>query len=275
MKNNLIGISGKIQSGKDTVYDMICDITGIEYENKKFADKIKGITCLLIGCTREQLEDQDFKLKPLGDEWNLPRISLHQAKCESYDGNKIVFTKVITPRLIMQLIGTEGGRDLIHPNIWVNSLFADYNTKTKYEYQGEDLVHHNSLIGCGRYHFDKKEEVFDFIKDNMFFLYLLKTADADEEINLWYNTYVKEFQTFKNWIVTDVRFKNEVDAIKEKGGVVIRIERPCGKCGSPESQNEIHTSETELDDYTDFDYTIINDGNLDDLRKKLTKWIKS
>ena len=30
-------------------------------ENRKFADKVKDIVCLLIGCTREQLEDRDFK----------------------------------------------------------------------------------------------------------------------------------------------------------------------------------------------------------------------
>ena len=30
-------------------------------EIKKFADKLKDIVCLLIGCTREQLEDQEFK----------------------------------------------------------------------------------------------------------------------------------------------------------------------------------------------------------------------
>ena len=39
------------------------------YQIKKFADKLKDIACLLIGCTREQLEDREFKEKELGEEW--------------------------------------------------------------------------------------------------------------------------------------------------------------------------------------------------------------
>ena len=85
----LIGISGKIGSGKDTVgkiiqyliakqYALDKDIEETEiqpfhlyddkarekfgkFEIKKFADKLKDIVCLLIDCTREQLEDEVFK----------------------------------------------------------------------------------------------------------------------------------------------------------------------------------------------------------------------
>ena len=32
----------------------------------------------------------------------------------------------LTPRKLLQLLGTDCGRDIIHPNIWVNALFADY-----------------------------------------------------------------------------------------------------------------------------------------------------
>lgn len=35
----------------------------------KFADKLKDMVCTLIGCTREQLEDREFKETPLGEEW--------------------------------------------------------------------------------------------------------------------------------------------------------------------------------------------------------------
>jgi hypothetical protein len=35
----------------------------------------------------------------------------------------------LTPRLILQLLGTEGGRKIIHPDIWVNALFSDYSHK--------------------------------------------------------------------------------------------------------------------------------------------------
>ena len=98
---NLIGISGKIGSGKDTMGSILQWIvtskTGFgngtysnkecvewlngkypgdtsiqsisEYQIKKFADKLKDMVCILLGCTREQLEDREFKEKDLGEEW--------------------------------------------------------------------------------------------------------------------------------------------------------------------------------------------------------------
>ena len=41
------------------------------FEIKKFADKLKDIVCLLLGCTREQLEDRGIKslsLQELSDK---------------------------------------------------------------------------------------------------------------------------------------------------------------------------------------------------------------
>ena len=86
----LIGISGKISSGKDTVGKIIRILTSSphftneavldflekdlyesEWQIKKFADKLKDIVCILIGCTREQLEDREIKslsLQELADK---------------------------------------------------------------------------------------------------------------------------------------------------------------------------------------------------------------
>ena len=79
----LIAINGRKQSGKDVVGKIIEYLTGestvypfdlnIDYshksnwEVKKFADKLKDIICLLINCTREQLEDESFKNKTMKD----------------------------------------------------------------------------------------------------------------------------------------------------------------------------------------------------------------
>ena len=88
----IIAISGKIGSGKDTVGQIIQYLTAKQpyqvsieefatdrhwlvnsqnanFQIKKFADKLKDIVCLLIGCTREQLEDETFKNTDLGEEW--------------------------------------------------------------------------------------------------------------------------------------------------------------------------------------------------------------
>ena len=73
-----------------------------------------------------------------------------------------------------------------------------------------------------------------------------------------------EEDVLPNWIVTDTRFPNEVKAIKEKGGILIKIER--------DTSNIIgtgHISETALDDYTEWDYVIDNNGSLLDLRMKI------
>lgn len=190
----LIGISGKIGNGKDLLFDVINYIitedywTSFEhfmheakpidvvYENKKFAGILKDITCKLIGCNVSQLEDRKFKEAELGREWN-----------------------GLTPRKILQLLGTEAGRHIIHPNIWVNALFANYKP------------------------------------------------------------------SLENWIVTDVRFPNEANIIKEKGGIMIRINRP----GTESHCGGQHLSETSLDAYDKFDYVIENDGTVQDLIDKV------
>ncbi len=59
----------------------------------------------------------------------------------------------------------------------------------------------------------------------------------------------------RNWIFTDCRFPNEAQAIKGRGGVIIRIDRPgVGPVND-------HPSETALDNW-DFDYKILNASDL-------------
>ena len=64
-----------------------------------------------------------------------------------------------------------------------------------------------------------------------------------------------------NIIITDVRFENEVTAIKDREGIVIRINREGSGAGN-------HISETALDNYK-FDYILENDGTLEDLFYKV------
>ena len=67
-------------------------------------------------------------------------------------------------------------------------------------------------------------------------------------------------------IVTDIRHKNEIDAIVERDGFHIRIERPDF---DNKLSNTQHVSETALDngDYVTH-YNIRNDGSLEDLFSK-------
>ena len=92
----IVGVSGKIGSGKDLVGTIVqylvymtkdvkgryypsdvfidekdsVDLTEVsDWKIVKYADKLKNIVCILLGCTREQLEDREFKETQLGEEW--------------------------------------------------------------------------------------------------------------------------------------------------------------------------------------------------------------
>jgi len=68
---------------------------------------------------------------------------------------------------------------------------------------------------------------------------------------------------YKDFIITDVRYINEVEFIKSRKGILIHINR--------ETDNKIHgvnhESEVNLDEYKDFDISVDNSGSLDDLKK--------
>lgn len=274
----LIGIVGKMQSGKDTVGKIIQMLTdnlleGIpeeavedcvlntpilnpSFKIVKFADKLKDMVCLLIGCTREDLENDTFKDTPLGKEWEIKTVSYidrerhtvlnptpYQAfdiKCKypvSYEES----TSILTPRKILQLLGTECGRQIIHPNIWVNATMANYKPN-----------------GAP---YDSLGDVFDD----------LKLCPSETKM--------------PNWIITDCRFPNEAQAIKDRGGIIIKVMRDTeGRfpllykewrettysdfyCFLREKYPAIygkitHESEIALDGYTEFDNIVYNDTNM-------------
>ena len=66
----IIAICGRKFSGKSTVANLLHNATG--YPVVSFADKLKDITCVLSGCTREQLEDYDFKENELVPDYLRP-----------------------------------------------------------------------------------------------------------------------------------------------------------------------------------------------------------
>lgn len=85
----------------------------------------------------------------------------------------------------------------------------------------------------------------------------------------WFNI-LHDYCGINKFIIPDVRFINEVNYIKnELNGAVIRIHAPNRVNDSTltaEARN--HISETELDNYTDFDFIIHNDYN-DNLVKEM------
>jgi hypothetical protein len=77
-----------------------------------------------------------------------------------------------------------------------------------------------------------------------------------------------------NYIITDCRFDNEADAIKEIGGYVIRINRKNNPIAAASGRDLNHPSETGLDNYNNFDYVINNDGTLEDLEHQVVNILK-
>lgn len=207
----IIGVNGYAGSGKDTVGKMIqyvfsketeitVDVVTTHYklhewwleeksgwEIKKFAGKLKQIGSILTGIPAEKFEDQEFKKTELGSEWGM------------------------TVRDFLQKLGTDGLRDGLHSNVWVNALFADY-----------------------------------------------ECIPADRAPGGW---------DCDNWIITDTRFPNEAEAIKSRGGIVIRVDRPGVKPVNP------HASEVALDDW-DFDYKILNVSDLVSLKQTVEQVLK-
>ncbi len=105
--------------------------------------------------------------------------------------------------------------------------------------------------------------------------------------NVWVNalfsdyvSVVKEWDEFgndtvveyPNWIITDMRFPNEMEAVKERGGISIRVNRQTYKNPKEVTVEYIetinHSSETALDSET-FDYTIDNNNTIEELIEKV------
>lgn len=67
---------------------------------------------------------------------------------------------------------------------------------------------------------------------------------------------------FPNWIITDTRFPNELDAVKKHNAITIKVVRDSGN-----TIGTTHSSETALDHVTEWDYVIENNGTIEDLRR--------
>jgi hypothetical protein len=195
----IIGISGRMGSGKDTVANMIREIdtkyrtnnTGIvspaelqadsKWEIKKYAGALKKIASILTGVPEAMFEIPEFKEKDMPESWRHNNGYL------------------MTYREFLQRLGTEAVRNNIHHNAWVNALMSHCTYKD-------------------------------------------------------------------NWIITDVRFNNEMDAIRKKNGFILRVTRPDAE------GKAYHISETELDNAS-FDYVIENEGSMTELRNKVEQFM--
>jgi len=288
----IIAISGKKNSGKDTVGKVIQYLTtnfskelkfkeftgeDISHEAmmnyimhtqktskwkiKKFATIPKQMLCLMLGCTMDDLENRKFKEKELGEEWWYYTDTLFNNS--DSEGNLYAYNKYhdklkddlnyyiikLTPRKLLQLLGTECGREIIHPNIWVNALLNQYTSKLTCIYP--------SYCTCSA--------TYDH-------------DDVEENKEWWeYANMINDCTEYPSWIITDLRFPNELKAVKERKGITIRVNRYTNNSLIDNNIHSItdyqHESETALDN-AEFDYTIDNDSSVEDLIEKVRLILK-
>lgn len=244
MNKNLFGISGRIGSGKDLTAKIIQYLywnhvlnPGIPdhhpfefylkpendlndqydgFDIRKFSAKLKQIVSILTGCNIEDLENQEFKNSYLSEEW-WKFVSTKPVGSNKIGPDMVTMEtkyETMSYRVLLQKVGTDALRNVIHENVWVNALFADYEEESSY------------------------------------------------------------------WIISDMRFPNEMKAVKDRGGITIRINRTkyfvtentnYGKISYKPMSNgliEEHPSETALDN-AEFDYVIDNNGTIDELIVKV------
>ncbi|RKZ11296.1 deoxynucleotide monophosphate kinase [bacterium] len=175
----LIGLAGPARSGKDSVANIIKDQTMAM--NIAFAEPIKKMLSALLDPITP-----NARWEPVDKEQQIPRIG------KSY-------------RQLIQTLGTEWGRDLINPDIWLN----------------------------------------------------LAMTKADYWLNL--NSHVT---------ITDVRFANEADAIRQRGGYIWHIDRPNIQIVNP------HASEQQQLGHLG-DIIIDNSGTLGDLRSIVNQQLEA
>jgi hypothetical protein len=196
----ILGIVGFIGAGKGTVGDLL-DQRG--FKKDSFAAPLKDAVSCIFNWPREMLEGDT----EVSRNWREIPDSFWSEK----------FGKSFSPRLALQLMGTEAGRNVFHKDIWVISMFNRAKNR--------------------------------------------------------------------NIVITDVRFKNEIEYIQKNGGHVVRIKRGpepfwynkalnCNRGLDNEMlKMNIHSSEWDWIG-CDFDYVIDNDGDLQDLDNKIDLMLK-
>lgn len=109
MNVKIIGLYGNAGSGKDTVANMIVKHSQYhDYENRKFAYKLKQIASILTGIPQERFEDPEYKANGyLPAAWNIDD--------EGYPVRKF-----------LQRLGTEAIRESLHTKAWEIALWSDY-----------------------------------------------------------------------------------------------------------------------------------------------------
>ena len=211
---NIIGISGLAGSGKDTVADMLLKYDG--FVKVSLADPIKRFAAEMWGFSEEQLfGPSQYRNAP-------------DSRYEISPGN------FLTPRKVLQHLGTEGGRAIDY-DVWIRYAIKIAKTLLESEYYN---YAYSAATGIQPYY-----SGYEYMRENI----------------PGFTPKVKAV------IIPDCRFHNEIWHIKDAGGILIRVVRP--GAGLKDAFGP-HPSEAEMANIPNSDFSAIieNTGTLEDLQ---------
>lgn len=99
MKIALVGLTGPAGAGKSTLAQHLAQ--RMDFLEASFADPLKDMLAALFDVDREELETRYLKR----DQKEQPVAGIEKS-----------------PRYLLQTLGTEWGRQLVHPDLWVMAL---------------------------------------------------------------------------------------------------------------------------------------------------------
>lgn len=287
----IISISGQAGSGKDLVGRIIQGVFAnyskdefqellqrqvqtdeTHWQIKKFATKVKQTASLLTGVPIEKWEDSDFKNSYMGSEWDKIKVTYrrgngeinelflnNEQEAEEYiaiveKSNVIdVSYRAITHRQFLQWLGTDAIRNGLHENAWVNGLMSEYSTP--YLYTDDQVWEKLSQMGYD----------IDLEPSELCELAINEGFDWNDDLQLW--KFDEDNIEESKFIITDTRFHNELQAVKDRNGICIRVNRE-----SVET-NDVHPSENEWKDW-EFDYILENNADIPHLVTEVEKTLK-
>ena len=246
---NLIGISGKSKSGKDEVGKIIRYLTYCSETNQSMSYTDYSKLMSLNDC-----EIDDY----ITHTWNIKKFA-----------GKV--------KEIISLITGISIEDLEREEIKTEYLSNDWNWYI--ERDGKIVYEMPTDVKYQELHKYTVRQMLQIVGTDLF--------RNQFHPNTWINSLFTDFrpiettsQLIKNydissrWIITDLRFENESKAILDRNGILIRVNRQLHNRYNLDADINVqhplynklhHESEISLDNYTNFNYTIKNDGIIDDL----------
>jgi hypothetical protein len=254
INRNLIAFSGKTQSGKDTAVKIwkLLDI----YNNKINPKEIESIKQL----EQTGLNPESYfvlKFLKLNSDEKINSMTTWEKKSFAEKLKKII--ALLTGCQLSDFESNDFKNSKL-PEQWTCVKLIRKDKTYKLINTNNYLPNNHDFIK----QFDFTDVIEKYIPTYREALQIIGTDLFRDKFHpdTWVISTLNDFNENSKWLFSDLRFPNEADFINERGGILIRINRP-----NLQQQNTInqHESEIALDNYQDFNYIINNDGSLQDL----------